>query len=33
VWGRHFLAWEEEVVSECSFLLCNIVLHDHIIDT
>jgi len=32
VWRRRLLAWEEESVSECSSLLCHIVLQDNVID-
>jgi len=31
-WRRRLLAWEEETVTECSSLLCNIVLHYIIFD-
>jgi hypothetical protein len=31
-WRRRLLAWEEESVTECSSLLCNIVLQDHVLD-
>jgi len=31
-WRRCLLAWEEESVTECSSLLCNIVLQDHVLD-
>ena len=30
-WWRRLLAWEEESVTECSSLLCNIVLQDHVL--
>ena len=30
VWRRRLLAWEEETVSECAPLLCNVVLQDHV---
>jgi hypothetical protein len=29
---RRLLAWEEESVTECSSLLCNFVLQDHVLD-
>ncbi|XP_024630861.1 uncharacterized protein [Medicago truncatula] len=32
VWQRRLLVWEEELVTECSSLLCNIVLQDHVLD-
>ena len=32
MWRRRLLAWEEETVTECSFLLRDIVLQDHIAD-
>ena len=31
-WWRRLLAWEEELVTECSSLLYNIVLQDHVHD-
>ena len=31
-WRRRLLAWEEELVTECSTLPCNIVLQDHVHD-
>jgi len=31
-WRRRLLAWEEETLSECAFLLHNVVLQDHILD-
>ena len=31
-WRMRLLAWEEETVSECAFLLHNVVLQDHILD-
>jgi hypothetical protein len=30
-WRRRLLAWEEETVSKCAFLLHNVVLQDHIL--
>lgn len=33
VWKRRLLAWEEECVRECSVLLSNVVLQDHIQDS
>jgi len=32
MWRRCLLAWEDESVTECSALLHNIILQDHIID-
>jgi len=31
-WRRRLLAWEDELVTECSSLLCNFVLQDHVLD-
>jgi len=31
-WRRRLMAWEEELVTKCSSLLCSIVLQDHVID-
>ena len=32
MWRRHILAWEEETVAECSSLMRNVILQDHIHD-